>query len=196
MMRRASSLPLDEFDLKPLSGKIDFVKSVYVAPPAGDVKECARRIETLPDVVDENGFVSIKGRCKRFAKIGGEMVSLLSVEMVIEKKWPGFISGAVNIPDPKKGEKIVLITTCQSITKEGLIEAFVDMKLKTKNYSKIEKQMYRESLTFMLCKAAGLDVRTYCNSALFERFVKSGSNVSSYLSKTFKLFNNLLVYFQ
>jgi hypothetical protein len=59
MMRRASSLPLDEFDLKPLSGKIDFVKSVYVAPPAGDVKECARRIETLPDVVDENGFVCV-----------------------------------------------------------------------------------------------------------------------------------------
>ena len=74
--------------------------------------------------VDEHGFISIKGRCKRFAKIGGEMVSLLSVEMVIEKQWPGFVSGAVNIPDPKKGEKIVLITTCKSITKEGLIEAF------------------------------------------------------------------------
>lgn len=74
--------------------------------------------------VDENGFISIKGRCKRFAKIGGEMVSLLSVEMVIEKNWPGFVSGAVNIPDAKKGEKIVLITTCKTITKEGLIEAF------------------------------------------------------------------------
>ena len=74
--------------------------------------------------VDEDGFISIKGRCKRFAKIGGEMVSLLSVEMVIEKNWPGFVSGAVNIPDPKKGEKIVLITTCKTITKEGLIEAF------------------------------------------------------------------------
>ena len=74
--------------------------------------------------VDEDGFISIKGRCKRFAKIGGEMVSLLSVEMVIEKNWPGFVSGAVNIPDAKKGEKIVLITTCKTITKEGLIEAF------------------------------------------------------------------------
>lgn len=74
--------------------------------------------------VDADRFISIKGRCKRFAKIGGEMVSLLSVEMVIEKKWPGFISGAVNIPDPRKGEKIVLITTCKTITKEGLIEAF------------------------------------------------------------------------
>ena len=74
--------------------------------------------------VDENGYVFIKGRSKRFAKIGGEMVSLLSVEMVIEKRWPGYVSGAVNIPDAKKGEQIVLITTCKDITKEELIAAF------------------------------------------------------------------------
>ncbi len=74
--------------------------------------------------VDADGFITIKGRCKRFAKIGGEMVSLLAVEMVVEKRWPGFVSGAVNIPDAKKGEKIVLITTCHDINKEELIAAF------------------------------------------------------------------------
>jgi acyl-[acyl-carrier-protein]-phospholipid O-acyltransferase/long-chain-fatty-acid--[acyl-carrier-protein] ligase len=74
--------------------------------------------------IDEEGYIYIKGRSKRFAKIGGEMVSLLSVEMVIEKKWPGYITGAVNIPDAKKGEQIVLITTCKDITKEELISAF------------------------------------------------------------------------
>lgn len=74
--------------------------------------------------VDEDGYIYIKGRSKRFAKIGGEMVSLLSVEMVIEKKWPGYICGAVNIPDAKKGEQIVLITTCKDITKEELISVF------------------------------------------------------------------------
>ena len=74
--------------------------------------------------IDEDGYIYIKGRSKRFAKIGGEMVSLLSVEMVIEKKWPGYIYGAVNIPDAKKGEQIVLITTCKDITKEELISAF------------------------------------------------------------------------
>jgi len=74
--------------------------------------------------IDEDGYIYIKGRSKRFAKIGGEMVSLLSVEMVIEKKWPGYITGAVNIPDAKKGEQIVLITTCKDITKEELITAF------------------------------------------------------------------------
>ena len=74
--------------------------------------------------VDEDGFVFIKGRSKRFAKIGGEMVSLLSVEQVITDHWPGFISGVVSIPDPKKGEQIVLITTCSEITQDKLVQAF------------------------------------------------------------------------
>ena len=74
--------------------------------------------------VDEDGFIFIKGRCKRFAKIGGEMVSLLAVEQVIAKEFPEAISGAVNIPDDKKGEQIVLITTDKNITKERLIELF------------------------------------------------------------------------
>ena len=74
--------------------------------------------------VDADGFIAIKGRCKRFAKIGGEMVSLLAVEQVICKEWPDFITGAVSIPDAKKGEQIVLLTTCKDITKDKLLELF------------------------------------------------------------------------
>ncbi|MBR6411745.1 MAG: AMP-binding protein [Alphaproteobacteria bacterium] len=74
--------------------------------------------------IDLEGYVFIKGRSKRFAKIGGEMVSLLSVETVINTKWEGFITGAVSIPDPKKGEQIVLITNCPDITKDEMIKAF------------------------------------------------------------------------
>ncbi len=74
--------------------------------------------------VDENGFITIIGRSKRFAKIAGEMVSLGAVEEVISKNWPDFVHGAVNIPDDKKGEKVVLITTCADISSEALIEAF------------------------------------------------------------------------
>lgn len=129
-------LPGIEYKLKPVEG-IKEGQELWVKGPnimLGYMRHTAPLTMEPPESgwydtgdivsVDEHGFVSIKGRCKRFAKIGGEMVSLLSVEMVIEKQWPGFISGAVNIPDPKKGEKIVLITTCKSITKEGLIEAF------------------------------------------------------------------------
>lgn len=74
--------------------------------------------------IDDEGFIFIKGRCKRFAKIGGEMVSLLNVETLIQQKWPQGVSGVVNIPDAKKGEKIILITTEASITKEELIALF------------------------------------------------------------------------
>ena len=74
--------------------------------------------------VDEDGFITIKGRSKRFAKIGGEMVSLLAVEQVIAKQWPDFVMGAVSIPDAKKGEQIVLVTTCKDITKDALISLF------------------------------------------------------------------------
>lgn len=74
--------------------------------------------------MDEEGFIFIKGRSKRFAKIGGEMVSLTQVEDVIHKRWAEASIGAVNIPDDKKGEKIVLITTEKSIDKDGLLAAF------------------------------------------------------------------------
>ena len=79
---------------------------------------------------------------------------------------------------------------------EALIESFVEMKLLSKNYSKTQKQMYSEALTFMLCKVCDLDVRTYCNSQIFEKFVHSGdANISGYLNRSFKLFDSLLVYF-
>ena len=74
--------------------------------------------------IDEDGFIFIKGRCKRFAKIGGEMVSLTAVEQTIAKQWPEALLGAVNLPDEKKGEKIVLITTEPAITKDALIRLY------------------------------------------------------------------------
>jgi acyl-[acyl-carrier-protein]-phospholipid O-acyltransferase/long-chain-fatty-acid--[acyl-carrier-protein] ligase len=60
--------------------------------------------------IDEEGFVSILGRVKRFAKIGGEMVSLNAVEELAARIWPGQRHAAVALSDPKKGEKIVLAT--------------------------------------------------------------------------------------
>ena len=60
--------------------------------------------------VDEDGYFYILGRAKRFAKIGGEMVSLTAVEELATQTWPGFNHAAVSLPDDKKGEKIILIT--------------------------------------------------------------------------------------
>ncbi len=60
--------------------------------------------------IDEDGFVWIKGRFKRFAKIGGEMVSLAAVEEVAAALWPGRPQVVIAMDDETKGEKLVLIT--------------------------------------------------------------------------------------
>ncbi len=60
--------------------------------------------------VDDDGYFYILGRAKRFAKIGGEMVSLIAVEELASQTWPGFNHAAVSLPDDRKGEKIILIT--------------------------------------------------------------------------------------
>ena len=60
--------------------------------------------------IDENDFISIQGRAKRFAKIAGEMVSLTAVEQALEKLYPNILQGIITIPDVKKGEQLILIT--------------------------------------------------------------------------------------
>ena len=60
--------------------------------------------------VDDDGYFYILARAKRFAKIGGEMVSLIAVEELAIETWPGFNHAAVSLPDDRKGEKIILIT--------------------------------------------------------------------------------------
>ena len=60
--------------------------------------------------VDDDGYFYILGRAKRFAKIGGEMVSLTVVEELATQTWRGFNHAAVSLPDDRKGEKIILIT--------------------------------------------------------------------------------------
>lgn len=60
--------------------------------------------------IDAEGYVTILGRVKRFAKIGGEMVSLTAVEGLAQGAWPEGRHAVVSIPDSRKGEKLVLVT--------------------------------------------------------------------------------------
>jgi acyl-[acyl-carrier-protein]-phospholipid O-acyltransferase/long-chain-fatty-acid--[acyl-carrier-protein] ligase len=60
--------------------------------------------------IDEEGRITIHGRVKRFAKIGGEMVSLAAVEGYAAALWPENRHAAVAIPDARKGERVVLIS--------------------------------------------------------------------------------------
>ncbi len=78
--------------------------------------------------LDEDGYLTIVDRYSRFAKLGGEMVSLTQVE-----EWVGEHLNmddvdlvAVNVPDAKKGEKVVLIsdkTLDVKATKQAMLGA-------------------------------------------------------------------------
>lgn len=70
--------------------------------------------------IDPEGFVSILGRAKRFAKIAGEMVSLTAVETEVAKAWPDNGHAVVSIPDAKKGEALVLITDRADLDRKDL----------------------------------------------------------------------------
>ena len=70
--------------------------------------------------VDREGFITIKGRAKRFAKIAGEMVSLGAVEMLVQALWPEQRHAAVAVPDKRRGERIVLVTTAGNADAEAL----------------------------------------------------------------------------
>ncbi|HUK10438.1 MAG TPA: acyl-[ACP]--phospholipid O-acyltransferase [Stellaceae bacterium] len=60
--------------------------------------------------IDGEGYVSIKGRAKRFAKIAGEMISLAAVEAQAARLWPEHHHAALSLPDTRKGEQVVLLT--------------------------------------------------------------------------------------
>jgi acyl-[acyl-carrier-protein]-phospholipid O-acyltransferase/long-chain-fatty-acid--[acyl-carrier-protein] ligase len=76
--------------------------------------------------VDEDGFVFLMGRLKRFAKVSGEMVSLTAVEDAFAGAFPQFGNrceiAVVAVPCEDKGEKLVAVTTEPRITLNDLRE--------------------------------------------------------------------------
>ncbi|MEQ1705735.1 MAG: AMP-binding protein [Rickettsiales bacterium] len=70
--------------------------------------------------IDENGFITIAGRAKRFAKIAGEMVSLMIPEELALHLFPDCAHAAIAVADDKKGEHIILCSECSTLTRESL----------------------------------------------------------------------------
>jgi acyl-[acyl-carrier-protein]-phospholipid O-acyltransferase/long-chain-fatty-acid--[acyl-carrier-protein] ligase len=67
--------------------------------------------------IDEQGFVTIKGRAKRFAKVGGEMISFAAVEALASELWPQAPAAVVAVPDARKGERLILATEKKDATR-------------------------------------------------------------------------------
>lgn len=76
-----------------------------VDPPSGGWHDTG----DVVSMTDDN-WIKILGRVKRFAKIGGEMVSLTAAEDLATAVWPDARHAVVSLPDPKKGERLVLVT--------------------------------------------------------------------------------------
>ena len=86
-----------------------------LVPPKGGWYDTGDVVE-----IDAEGFIHIKGRVKRFAKVAGEMVSLETVEMLACKAAPDFSHAATTQVDSQRGENIVLYTTDPALRREDL----------------------------------------------------------------------------
>lgn len=73
--------------------------------------------------IDADGFVKILGRVKRFAKVAGEMISLEMVEKLAEHASPKFAHASTTMPDPKRGESIILVTQDRNLKRDMLQHA-------------------------------------------------------------------------
>jgi acyl-[acyl-carrier-protein]-phospholipid O-acyltransferase/long-chain-fatty-acid--[acyl-carrier-protein] ligase len=87
-----------------------------IQPPEGDWYDTGDIVD-----IDEWGFMSILGRAKRFAKVGGEMISLTALEEEIEKLWPGVRHAVVAVQDAHRGEQMVLVTEKEDAAREALV---------------------------------------------------------------------------
>jgi acyl-[acyl-carrier-protein]-phospholipid O-acyltransferase/long-chain-fatty-acid--[acyl-carrier-protein] ligase len=105
-----------------MSGYYHFSAPGRLAPPSSDAGPGWYETGDIVDI-DGDGFVSILGRLKRFAKVAGEMVSLEVVEKAAALASPGFVHGASTLADGARGETIVLFTTDAAMTRERLSDA-------------------------------------------------------------------------
>ncbi len=112
-----------ELDFRPVEGIRDagcllirgpnIMKGYILGEEPGRVQPLKDGWHDTGDVVgkDEEGCLVVKGRIKRFAKLGGEMVSLTVVENCASAVWPDHNHAAAVLPDKRKGEQIILLST-------------------------------------------------------------------------------------
>jgi len=104
----------------------NIMKGYIKADNPGIVEHCESQFGkgwySTGDIVQiKDGYVFIKGRLKRFAKIAGEMVSLEAVENFVKSVSPEAMHAVIAEPNESKGESLVLFTTDKDITNEMLL---------------------------------------------------------------------------
>jgi acyl-[acyl-carrier-protein]-phospholipid O-acyltransferase/long-chain-fatty-acid--[acyl-carrier-protein] ligase len=98
-----------------MAGYLNDASGVLEAPPGGwhDTGDVAS--------IDADNYVRLLGRVKRFAKIGGEMISLSAVEDLAAAVWPDRWRAVVSVPDSRKGERLVLVIEGGEVDPKALL---------------------------------------------------------------------------
>ncbi|HEY6093808.1 MAG TPA: bifunctional acyl-ACP--phospholipid O-acyltransferase/long-chain-fatty-acid--ACP ligase [Gallionellaceae bacterium] len=102
-----------------MSGYYLFDNPGVLKPPASDMGDGWYSTGDVVEI-DEDGFVQIRGRVKRFAKVAGEMVSLEVVEQIANRASPAGQHAASTQSDAQRGENVVLFTTDEALTRDAL----------------------------------------------------------------------------
>ncbi|MSR43349.1 MAG: AMP-dependent synthetase, partial [Pedosphaera sp.] len=128
-------LPAMEYRLEPVEGVADggrlFVRGpnvmhAYLNPDANAAFQSLGGWYDTGDIVsvDEQRYVRILGRMKRFAKVSGEMVSLTAVEDAVGGVFKHFglrtEVAVISRPDEEKGEVLVAVTNEARVTLEEI----------------------------------------------------------------------------
>ncbi len=98
----------------------------YLNPEANEKFLAGRGWYDTGDIasVDEDGFLQILGRLKRFAKVSGEMVSLTAAEEALAGAFPQyglrFQVAVLARPDPERGECLVAVANDQRVTMDEI----------------------------------------------------------------------------
>ena len=99
------------------------IMSGYVNAADGSLEPPPDGWHDTGDVVEisDDGWITILGRVKRFAKIGGEMISLTAAEDLASGLWPDARHAVISLPDARKGERLILVTDRQDADVSALL---------------------------------------------------------------------------